>query len=503
MLKPTVDRLNYGEMLEPPVGYSLHSAIGTTYSLDFSALTGICMSLGLSADIGSKLMSNPIYLFEALRRTSGKIAVFCEGGQIHLPPNNSPLYILLEKMIFEVKLRKKERLAQYPSFHPKFWLIKYVDASGMALYRLLVLSRNLTLDRSWDVAVKLDGKKSDGRAGRSEPISDFAAFLASTVTGDDANSRDKRRLVRELADEVRFVDFNLDVKEFFDIHFVPVGISGNGMKETPLFTDTFHEVLIMSPFLSASVIADFNKRNRGIENPRCTLITRRESLAKLKIQHCDKFRIFAMKDEIIDGAAVVSEENTGIYQQDIHAKLYLWRKGSAVELYLGSLNASDSALNGNIEFMVRLVSKNRFLNTEILTRSLFCGDEDGPDNPFEICKLPDHAETEADPQNILTNRIKAFCRGRLSARAVQQGEGYSIVISIEQVSNFDGITIGPLLSNRVASAAPHLRFDHLSLMELSSFYRVTAKEGGFTVSRVIKIETTGIPGQRESALVSR
>lgn len=499
MLNPTADRLNYGEILEPPEGFALHSAVGTTYSLDFSVLAGACISLGLSEGMGSGLLSGPVYLFEALRRTSGRLAVFCEGGQIHLPANNSPLYMLLEKIVFEVKLKGRK---PYPSFHPKFWFIKYVDGGGNFLYRLLVLSRNLTQDRSWDVAVKLEGRLAESEMERSGPIADFLLYLASNIKENDSACKAKRSMVRQLAKDARFVDFRPDSKMFSDVHFIPLGIGGQGMKGTPLFSGTFHEVLIMSPFLSAGVIEAFNNPVRRIKNPKRTLITRRESLEKLKPHHCDKFWIYTLRDKVIDGEAALSEEIADICRQDIHAKLYLWCKYPDAEIYLGSLNASDSALNRNIEFMVRLVSKMSILNTEKLTGALFCGDENGPDNPFIRCELPDRVESEKDIDSILANRIRAFCRGRLSARVTQPGEGYSITISCEQVPDSSGMAIGPLLCTQDAGIADRVCFNSLRLTELSSFYRVRAAEEGRVLSRVIKIETSDMPDNRENALVS-
>ena len=44
------DRLSYGELLRPDVGYTLDFAVGTTYSLDLEALLGVPVSLGLLED---------------------------------------------------------------------------------------------------------------------------------------------------------------------------------------------------------------------------------------------------------------------------------------------------------------------------------------------------------------------------------------------------------------------------------------------------------------------
>ena len=143
--------MDYGQILTPPPGYELDFAVGTTYSLDLDALVGASLAMGLSEETDSALMNNPVCLLEALRSTGDKVALFCESGQIHMPSRVTPLYILLEKMVFSVRPAKRRGIVAYPSFHPKFWLIRYKDANQHVFYRIVVLSRNLTFDRSWDV----------------------------------------------------------------------------------------------------------------------------------------------------------------------------------------------------------------------------------------------------------------------------------------------------------------------------------------------------------------
>lgn len=89
------------------------------------------------------------------------------------------------------------------------------------------------------------------------------------------------------------------------------------------------------------------------------LFTRAMSLGKLNVEDCRNFRIFTMKDAVVDGESAISEDEPQVQKQDIHAKVYMVRKNSDSYLYLGSLNASHNAMFGNIEFMMLLKSKNR------------------------------------------------------------------------------------------------------------------------------------------------
>ena len=156
MLNPNSDRLDYGQILAPPAGYDLDLAVGTTYSLDLETLTAVSIALGLKEDMDSDLLRNPISMLNALQKVTEKILIFCEVGQMKASDKASPLMILMEKMVIPVALPKGRKGAAYPSFHPKTWVLRYVNSEGEKRYRFVVLSRNLTFDRSWDISFCMD-----------------------------------------------------------------------------------------------------------------------------------------------------------------------------------------------------------------------------------------------------------------------------------------------------------------------------------------------------------
>jgi hypothetical protein len=501
MLKPTADRLDYSKMLAPPSGYETVFAVGTTYSLDLDALIGISIALGLSESIDSGLKENPIYLLEALQKTANKVLVFCEGGQIKAPTNAHALHILLEQMVFEIVLKNKK------SFHPKFWLVKYENVQGEALFRCVVLSRNLTFDRSWDVAVCIEGRvKADGRLkngyDQSRPISDFLQSLLKLAKRNEINLEKRKSLLR-LADEILDVKFQLDDKQFSDFTFCPIGIDGYDSHSTELF-NSYHELFVISPFLSDSTIYDFNKQ--ALSNPnKNTLITRRSELSKLKSASVTHFDMYVMKDLIVSGEDAISdgdmdEVSATTQNQDIHAKVYLKTKYSDSELFLGSLNASHSACYGNIEFLLKLYGKRRNLNVEQLKKDIF-GDND-KDNPFEKAEISTEDQLEKPVSDNLEKVIKDICRLKSSAKVVEYDETYSLEITFEKLPVLDHVSISPLLSNKVQALSDKVVFTDLRMLQLSEFYVIEAVSGDESVSRVIKIKTDNIPNTRESALVN-
>lgn len=506
MLNPNNNRLDYGQLLSAPDKYKLDFAIGTTYSLDLDALVGASLALGLSEDTDSKIAQNPIALLEALRVTGDKIALFCEAGQIHLPSKVTSLYMLLEQMVYQVKTPKKKGIAAYPSFHPKFWLIRYVNEHGEPLYRVVILSRNLTFDRSWDITFCMDGKKSNKETKKNQPVNDFVEYLLKFMPVESKPG--KRTKIRRILKELPYIHFETGSKEFYDYDFIPVGVKNtdggfHSIKDYPLFTDTFHEILVMSPFLSDGIIKDFNDRNKYIEHTDYTLITRAMSLPRLKPESCANFKIYTIKDNVIDGESIVSEEYNDIQKQDIHAKVYMVRKNSDADLYLGSLNASHNAVSGNIEFMIRLRSKNRYLNLTKLTEALFCGNEDNPNNPFQIVDINSVKKEDAvDPDSVLDSVVKNITRTNSSAEVSQNGETYNINVFFEDIIEGYTVSVSPLFSNKTAPLAEKVSFENLTLLQLSEFYKIVVSDGENTVSRVIIIPTTGLPEDRDKAVVS-
>ena len=504
MLNPNNDRLDYGQVLAPPVNYKLDFAIGTTYSLDLDALVGACIALGLAEETDSDLMKNPVCLLEALRATGDKVALFCEGGQIHLPGNVTSLYILLEKMVFPVTTAKRKGVSKYPSFHPKFWLIRYVDEKNNYLYRVVVLSRNLTFDRSWDVTFCMDGKKTSAETVKNNPVGDFISYLIKQLP-ETEYAAEKQKKMKSVIRELKNVEFSLDSKEFTDFDFIPFGIGNQyGSDQKPLYTlleDSFHEAFIMSPFLSSGVIKNFNERSKWMEHAEYVLITRASELGKLKPSDCSNFEIYTMKDAVVDGEGLISEETSDIQKQDIHAKIYMLRKGSDSSLYLGSLNASHNALHGNVEFMIKLHSKNRYLNLTKMKESLFGTDE--AESPFQLAQFNNKQIDEVEEKaNLLDGVIKDINRKTLGAVIKENGERFDVSVSFEPINSEYEISVSPLLSKKTATMAETVVFTDLELTQLSEFYKISVSDGSQTVSRVIMIPTENMPDDREKAVVS-
>lgn len=164
MLRLDTDRLDYGNQLRSPPGYTLHSAITTTFSLDLETLAAVSLALTLDQTLEKEeegeLSGERVALLESIDQLQGRLMVFYQRGNIKVPDKFNRLFTLLEPLLVPVMALEGADGA-FASFHPKIWLLRFtaLDEDGEDRWRLLVLSRNLTFDRSWDLAT----------LGRSKP----------------------------------------------------------------------------------------------------------------------------------------------------------------------------------------------------------------------------------------------------------------------------------------------------------------------------------------------
>jgi hypothetical protein len=259
-------------------------------------------------------------------------------------------------------------------------------------------------------------------------------------------------------------------------------------------------MLVISPFLSKSVIESF--ADRRLSNPDCTLITRKSELAKLGKELLMAFDTYTIKDDVIDGEERISESGKS-KTQDIHAKLYLRTKRSDSELYLGSANASHNALyGGNVECLLALYGDQRYLNVENLKKDLGIDNLDDRSCPFEKVEPKVYS---VQPEDAVTQKlestIKEFCAANKSA-IVNGKNPYSVTVTLKPIQSDAVITLSPLMKNFPLQTATKLVFTGLALRELSEWYKVTAKKSNQELSRVVKIQTAGIPDSRDSAIFS-
>lgn len=351
MLEPD-DRRLLLESLRPPLGYRLDQAVGTTFTLDLLALLAAPMAFTLfdaEAEDG-RPTADPVALLRAVREYGDQITIFCQGGQIAVPPHDQLLYANLEDSIYQV--------ARAGSlFHPKVWLLRYTAEPGPVKYRFLCLSRNLTFDRSWDTVLRLDGEltKRKRTFRVNHPLADFIAALPALTLSPKLPVA-RAECLRQLADEFRRVEFELP-EGFREIRFWPLGIPGH--KSWP-FTGDIRRMLIVSPFIGSDALRKIGSGGKGH-----VLVSRGESLDNLP----DRSVLNGLDVRVMDDAAALeateaedAAETNGSGREapdetlrGLHAKVYAADRGTSASVWLGSANATQAGLGGgNVEMLVEL-----------------------------------------------------------------------------------------------------------------------------------------------------
>ncbi len=346
MLNPQV-RSIYTAALRPPPGMRFEEAIATAYSMDPSMLLQAPVYLALMFGDDGRAQNDALYALEAIRRHSDRITAYVQRGRIVAPQRPTSLYSLLEEMTVEVKSPNGG------VFHPKLWLIRFVATSSHEqMLRLVVLSRNLTADRSWDLSLQLEGLVGKRARSENKPLAELIRRLPEWSTSSIADTRSKQ--ARRMADDLRKVDW--DLPDGFDedapTFYVP-GLPGHGWTPEPS-----RKLAIISPFCSRQALEDL----AATSDEPITLISRPEALAELDASALETFdRCLCLDDaaETEDGedATVVDGDATGL-----HAKAFIYERRyykDYTHIVVGSANATDAALvhANNIELLVELVGR--------------------------------------------------------------------------------------------------------------------------------------------------
>ena len=348
------DRRLFLDILRPPEGYKLDRAIGTTYTLDLTALLSVPLAFTFSDahDANGKLAADPLTLLESARQYASRIMLFCHGGQTDVPrPGHHVLAFIEETVITALPPWQGGTPAV---FHPKIWVLRYQateESDPSIRYRLVCQSRNLTFDTSWDACVVLDGQLMQQRTrgfGLNRPLSDFVGSLPDLACGPVPTGQ--RRTIDEIAHELRRVCFvppnDLSLSRFLAF--------GMGSKN-PEFPDLEHRpILVISPFLDDDLL-----RNVVTPRPRAVLVSRHEALVRTDpdvIANFDEVYSFNGTLDLEDEDSEGGPARLG----GLHAKVYVIDDGRKARLIIGSANSTRAALGNrarNVEFMVELTGK--------------------------------------------------------------------------------------------------------------------------------------------------
>ena len=431
---------------------------------------------------------DPIEVMQSLRGMSEQFDLFCQAGAINAGKWPSDLLALLEKVIHGVKRPRPRHI-----FHPKVWVLRFIDRSGETSFRLLVLSRNLTADRSWDTILRLDGRLEKRPIPSNAPLTRFIAALpALTVTQLPPARRAK---LAALARDLNRVNWDRPdgVRE---ARFHPIGLPAS--RPFPV-EECFsgYRKLAISPFVRDGAIRRLLRPKAG---QRTVLVSRGEELATLRPDSLNHVDVYELDPTASLSADVVEETTSQAYLTHLHAKVFAVERARLAHLFVGSANATDAGFNGgNIEFLCELIGPVARIGVDALV---------GEGAPFRTMLTPyvaaerpaiDESSTAGRVLEDLLLDIAGGVRFRTTVTK-QKGGWVSRVRSKKALPDFPGgasVTIAPhnrpAETTRLSPVEPaDIELLPRELADVTPFLQLTAR-------RVVK----GKPVEHSTVICSR
>jgi len=321
MLPVNIDNLS--SYLKPPLGYRFDRGFTTTYSLHLDILLTMPMFLDGRLSEENAVIQNYAGVVKAINNFRDKFKVYVQKGEIQTSSLGSKkasrLYELLRPMIKEIPKNTKKS-----SFHPKLWLLRYESEDGMnKKYKLIILSKNLTNSKDLDIAIVFDGKKSDkGKYQQlNKSLFDFCKNIEDVYFSKE---------------ELETINWdNIDGYSLENLYVLPSDRKILPFIEKNQIRD---ETIILSPFISDNL---FRKNN--------ILITREE---EIKEKVCNN--IYTINSSLVEEEETAEDlalflEDKGspskIFINQLHAKIYIYKKNYNNWLTFGSANATNQGLS--------------------------------------------------------------------------------------------------------------------------------------------------------------
>lgn len=507
MLDPKKNRIDFGSQLAPPSEYELTFAIGTTYSLDLEALILIPVSLFYSQPIEGNPDQIRYDMLDAITNASKKITVFCQKSQIKVPKRYHPLMAYWEPGIAQVQMNKENE-----SFHPKVWIVRYDSPKQAAVYRILVTSRNLTFDESWDMAFSSAGRVGSKECPENDPLIHFL---------EELQRKTKRKLDKKFLTDLRKVKFELP-EGIENIEFHPIGIEDKTKSKvkikSPLASEKWEQLLIMSPFLDQKTLKNF----RRLTKRPIALFSRKEALDELDRPILENgFEVWKFSPLIEKASELDDLDNSTDYkgEQGLHAKFFIGVKEGKSNWFIGSANCTDPAQERNIEFLVQLVSKgkDRYRPNAIKKQLTSTSENDSGIQLFEPYDLNEEREySDAKSLDFEIRKIKfQISKAKLKGNAslTEQGTSYRLDIEMDAkkilLPNGMTMTVKPLAeqAKKPVEIIPGIEniikdFGPYSEAELSPYLVFNINKDGIQISSFLLEMDIELPESRLGRIFS-
>lgn len=502
MLDSKRNRLDYGELLRPPDGYRFEQAVATTYSGDLGTLLSLPIALIFAHTLEGDVTENRFQLLDAIKRFASQATIYHQKGQLHVPSKLSFLHAFLEDALVAVLPNDA-----FTAFHPKVWIIKYVERANDAscLFRVLVLSRNLTFDRSWDVAACVEGSPGEKIRETNRPLADFVRWLHEQHPIPGVNG---------FLDELMRTSFPVEYP-FEKLRFRPMGIPG--YLGSTLVPSSARKTLVISPFLHESTLRSLCEASQS----RPLLFGQRHEMEKLSQGMLENLEPYCLSDLVVDGEYLESadEAASDLQHQNLHAKLFIFEELNQTRWLLGSANATEAARERNIEFMIEMTGISSPIRIKPRHRELV-GEETGagPFVPFDLSQGGKDVSEEVERQRLARLFEFALLQANIHGRVerTESGKNFDLHLDLDlvhipkQQNTF--LYVQPLAAKQRfsrQSLTPGLVekhvFQNIDELEISRFvqFSIESPKGELQHEFLVKIPIAGLPNDRLDSILRK
>lgn len=355
------------DMLCPPPGMALGSAVGTTFTLDpETAFVAALMASGRA--LGGDARRDANALVAQLREAGSRVAVFMEAGQLARGAARDEMSVLLAPMLREVLVPVRagnKGAGGFRSFHPKVWVLHFVpsgtedDDEAGGIVRLVVSSRNLSRSRSRDLAVTMEGRVTGEAVPESAPVAELLRSLPGMVVSqrhcdarEEGLSDEGVEGLAKRASHTRFVPPPGFALEGF-------ALGGPARPANAWLPRPCERLAVVSPYLDAATLGAFGAAS-GAEDLR--LASRCGALDALAARDASlvtgvdaSWSAWAFEDAEGTDGEEQADEAADEPSNTLHAKLFVEEGEDGTRLTIGSANATEPARQGrNVEFSVVL-----------------------------------------------------------------------------------------------------------------------------------------------------
>lgn len=336
-----------------------------------------------------------------------------------------------------------------------------------------MLSRNLTFDRSWDIAVSLDGELLPKSEATRSTWTGFVEGLLGKAPDFEAGSI--------LADEVGRIHWQ-PPSGFWDPRLIPGGPDFG----VPLDLQPSDQLLVVSPFLkdSGGCVTALDELVKQCPDGKRLLFSRAEELNSIGQDKLEEWSCFSINEDVVDG-----EERLALSEikQNLHAKLIVNQRGQTTHWHVGSANSTSAALGNtsgtprNDEFMLRLTGRTHVAGPEVLVRD-WVGNGENPGLFVRHSFVSVDADDSDDFRDCIRKVAYQLARATWELTAEQDEQGtYHLKLEIDQVEPICEevqVEVGQLaITNAYKAFATQMEWTGVNLSQISALVPVRVRAG--------------------------